>query len=163
MHYWANCLTREMPPHNLLPCCNLCLFYSPPQVYFVDISLDDLSLWCLGSARSSFSVGWFPVVQLVRIRSMFIRWKWPNHWRWRFLITAVSCLVLELIELFVICWDHITHKILHWQHMSKASSLASSCTLTHSIKIWTLMNIIRIFKNRSYYFFFFTLKTQKKE
>ena len=32
VHYCTNCLTREMPPHNLLPCCNLCLFFSPLQV-----------------------------------------------------------------------------------------------------------------------------------
>ena len=65
VHYYSNCLTREMPPHNPVPCCNLCLFYSPPQVHFVDVFLDDLSPCCLWSARSSFSVGWFPVVQFV--------------------------------------------------------------------------------------------------
>ena len=118
-----------MPPHNPLPCCNLYLFYSPPQVHFVDVFLDDLLPRCLWSAWSSFSMGFFfQWYRLLGIRSMFIRCKWLNHWRRRFLMTAVSWgwLVLDLVELFVIYWDHITHKIWRWQHMSKASSLALS-------------------------------------
>ena len=69
----ASCITaltawpERCPPYNLLPCCNLCPFYRPPQVHFADVFffLDDLSPWCVWSIRSSFSVGWFPVVQRV--------------------------------------------------------------------------------------------------
>ena len=69
----------------------------------------------------------FQSYSLLGVRSMFIYSKWPDHWRRHFLITAVSwgCLVHGLdMELFIICGDHTTSKILHWQCMSKASSLA---------------------------------------
>ena len=63
--------------------------------------------------RPDLSFPWdgFQKYSFLRIQSMSILWRWPNHWRWHFLMTAVSwgCLVLDLMELLVICWDHATH------------------------------------------------------
>ena len=94
VHYCTNCLTREMPLHNLLPCCNLCLFYSPPQVHFVGAWL--VSFWMtshhdvFGQPGLLFPWDGFQWYSLLGIWSMFTCCKWPNHWRWSLLITAVS-------------------------------------------------------------------------
>ena len=57
----------------------------------------------------------FQKYSFLGIQSMSIHWRWlnhVNHWSWRFLTTVVSwgCLVLDLMEMFVKCYDHTRSK-----------------------------------------------------
>ena len=81
VHYCTICLTRKMPPHNLIPCCNLCLFYSPPQVHFVDVFWMTSRHVVFGRPGLIFPWDGFQWYSLLGIQSMFIRCKWPNYWR----------------------------------------------------------------------------------
>lgn len=84
---------------------------------------------CRDVLQSSSGFQWY---NFLGIQFMSMRCRWPYHCRRLFLMTDDSwgCLVLDLMVLFVTCWDHIILRILRWQRMSKASSLLSSLSVS---------------------------------
>ena len=65
-----------MPPHNPLPCYNLCLFYIPPQVLFQILLISFWMTSChdvFGRPGLLFPWDGFQWYSLLGIRSMFIR------------------------------------------------------------------------------------------
>ena len=79
-------------------------------------------VFCGVASKSTVSWGYGPFPFFVDDQTIVGGVSWS--------VTAVSwgCFVLDFMELqlFAMCWDHTTGKILRWQRMSKTSSLAPS-------------------------------------